>query len=128
MIRNVLVAFFLLLAAPALAQTFPPLTGRVVDVADLLQPAQEAELTQKLHIAETADIDPADLFILEALKDVFDMVDFAFFDRMGVVIDQLDNRFVTDLLRWSDERCRCSTRLVVSYFLHKIKNRKVIRH
>jgi uncharacterized protein len=39
---------------PALAQTYPPLTGRVVDAADLLQPAQEAELTQKLAALEAA--------------------------------------------------------------------------
>lgn len=34
-----------LVAAPAAAQTFPELTGRVVDAADLLSPEQEAELT-----------------------------------------------------------------------------------
>jgi uncharacterized protein len=38
----------LLLAAPAsaFAQKFPPLTGRVVDAANLLSPEQEAQLTQ----------------------------------------------------------------------------------
>ena len=35
-------------AAPATAQTFPKLTGRVVDGANLLDPAREAALTQKL--------------------------------------------------------------------------------
>ncbi|HMI41723.1 MAG TPA: TPM domain-containing protein, partial [Sphingomicrobium sp.] len=39
-------------AAPSAAQTFPPLTGRVVDQADLLQPAQEAELDAKLATLE----------------------------------------------------------------------------
>ena len=45
------VLFFLLLlallflAVPAFAQTFPPLTGRVVDAAKLLSPEQEAGLT-----------------------------------------------------------------------------------
>ena len=43
-----LAAAFLALASPALAQSFPELTGRVVDQADLLDPAQEAELTAKL--------------------------------------------------------------------------------
>jgi uncharacterized protein len=43
-----------LFATPALAQTYPPLTGRVVDAADLLTPAQEAELTQKLAALEAA--------------------------------------------------------------------------
>src|SRR6478672_7163439 len=35
------------LAAPAAAQTFPPLTGRVVDQAHLLSPAQVQDLTSK---------------------------------------------------------------------------------
>ena len=35
-----------LIALPALAQSFPPLSGRVVDAADLLSPEQEAQLTQ----------------------------------------------------------------------------------
>jgi uncharacterized protein len=35
------------LAAPASAQTFPPLTGRVVDQADILRPEQELDLTSK---------------------------------------------------------------------------------
>ncbi|RAI20672.1 TPM domain-containing protein, partial [Afifella marina] len=44
-----LIAAFLILAAPAFvapaaAQDFPKLTGRVVDAADLLSPTQEAEL------------------------------------------------------------------------------------
>ncbi len=38
----------LLLAAPATAQTFPKLTGRVVDNAALLDPVREAALTKKL--------------------------------------------------------------------------------
>jgi uncharacterized protein len=37
------------LASPAAAQTFPPLTGRVVDTADMLPPADEAALAQKLE-------------------------------------------------------------------------------
>ncbi len=38
---------------PAFAQTFPKLTGRVVDQANLLDPAQEAALTAKLEGLET---------------------------------------------------------------------------
>ena len=37
----------------ALAQTFPALTGRIVDEANLLDPAQEAALTVKLEGLET---------------------------------------------------------------------------
>lgn len=45
----ILFAFLtLLLAFPAFAQTFPPLTGRVVDNANLLSPEQQAALIAKL--------------------------------------------------------------------------------
>jgi uncharacterized protein len=43
----VLVALVVVLAAPAAAQTFPQLTGRVVDQAHLLTPAQVADITSK---------------------------------------------------------------------------------
>lgn len=46
--------FLLLFAAPAAAQDFPKLSGRVVDAANLLSPQDEAELTQKLEGLETA--------------------------------------------------------------------------
>lgn len=44
----------LLLAAPAAAQDFPKLTGRVVDNANLLPPAEEAALAEKLAALEQA--------------------------------------------------------------------------
>jgi uncharacterized protein len=40
------------LATPAAAQSFPPLTGRVVDQAHLLSPAQVADLTSKSEALE----------------------------------------------------------------------------
>ena len=40
------------LAVPAAAQTFPQLTGRVVDQANLLSPQQEAELSAKSEALE----------------------------------------------------------------------------
>ena len=46
--------FLLFAAAPAAAQNFPDLTGRVVDAANLLPPATEAELTRKLEALEQA--------------------------------------------------------------------------
>ncbi|MFC7379920.1 TPM domain-containing protein [Brevundimonas sp. GCM10030266] len=49
-----------LATAPALAQSaphFPPLTGRVVDQADLLSPATEAALTSKLAALEQTTTD-----------------------------------------------------------------------
>lgn len=51
--RGALVAA-LLFAGPSLAQTFPPLTGRVVDGADILSPATEADLAARLAALETA--------------------------------------------------------------------------
>ncbi|MEA3036641.1 MAG: uncharacterized protein QOH04_2413 [Sphingomonadales bacterium] len=50
-LKRLLILFLLLIAgfaAPAAAQNFPKLTGRVVDGADLLTPADEATLGQKL--------------------------------------------------------------------------------
>ena len=49
----VLIAALALLAGPATAQTFPKLTGRVVDEAHLLSPEQVAALDAKLAVLET---------------------------------------------------------------------------
>jgi uncharacterized protein len=54
MIRRLLLIVLILFASPALAQTFPALSGRVVDQANLLSPAQEAELTRRLEALEQA--------------------------------------------------------------------------
>jgi uncharacterized protein len=50
--RALLALLLLCLGLPANAQDFPKLTGRVVDGADLLSPADEAELTGKLQALE----------------------------------------------------------------------------
>ena len=50
---TLLVAFASLVGTPASAQTFPALTGRVVDQANLLDAQQEAALTAKLAALET---------------------------------------------------------------------------
>ncbi|MCB8840674.1 YgcG family protein [Aurantimonas sp. VKM B-3413] len=47
----------ILLGSPSAAQTFPPLTGRVVDTADLLDPATEAAMTEKLAAFEQKSSD-----------------------------------------------------------------------
>ncbi len=47
-----LLAFFFLIAPAAAAPDFPALTGRVVDGADILSPATEGQLTQKLAALE----------------------------------------------------------------------------
>ena len=53
-IRLFMVAALALLATPTLAQTFPPLTGRVVDAANILQPEAKAALEAKLEGVEKA--------------------------------------------------------------------------
>ncbi len=53
LILPVLLALLALLAGPAAAQTFPKLTGRVVDEAHLLSPEQAAALDAKLAGLET---------------------------------------------------------------------------
>jgi uncharacterized protein len=50
--RHFLLLLLVGVAAPAAAQKFPPLTGRVVDAANLLSPEQEQALTQKLEALE----------------------------------------------------------------------------
>jgi uncharacterized protein len=53
-LKRLLLALLLLALAPAAqAQTFPKLSGRVVDAANLLDPTQETALTQKLAALET---------------------------------------------------------------------------
>lgn len=54
-IASLMALTILLIALPALAAapTFPPLTGRVVDDANVLSPATEAALTAKLEGLET---------------------------------------------------------------------------
>ena len=52
MLRLIAAAWLALFALPAAAQTFPALSGRVVDQADLLRPEQELDLTSKLAALE----------------------------------------------------------------------------
>jgi uncharacterized protein len=54
LLRSLLVVLLVAIAAPAAAQTFPALTGRVVDAANLLSPQQEQQLTQQLAALERA--------------------------------------------------------------------------
>jgi uncharacterized protein len=51
---KLLLPLLLLIAAPAAAQDFPKLSGRVVDAANIIPDADEAALTQKLAAVETA--------------------------------------------------------------------------
>jgi len=57
-------------AGPALAVDFPPLSGRVVDQADLLSPQQEAELTAKLEALERASSRQLVVATIPSLQDL----------------------------------------------------------
>jgi len=62
----VLLALFTL-AAPASAQTFPQLTGRVVDQADILRPEQELDLSTK---SETLQAQTGRQFVVATVKSL----------------------------------------------------------
>ncbi len=72
--------FALLLAAPAHAQTFPQLTGRVVDQANLLSPEQEGQLTQRLEALERASTRQLVVVTLTDLQG-YDIADYGY--RLG---------------------------------------------
>ena len=67
-------------ASPATAQTFPELTGRVVDSAELLSPEQEAQLTALSAEIETAS---ARQFVVATVPDLqgYPIEDFGY--RLG---------------------------------------------
>ena len=69
MIRSLLLLLALLLAAPAAAQSFPELSGRVVDQAGLLSQEQEAQLTQKLEALEQASSRQLVIATIRSLED-----------------------------------------------------------
>jgi len=80
LIRSFLLLAAFLLAAPAAAQSFPQLTGRVVDQADLLNPQQEAELTNKLAALEQASSRQLVVVTVPSLEG-YDIADYGY--RLG---------------------------------------------
>jgi uncharacterized protein len=65
-----LVALLFVMAGAAMAApTFPPLTGRVVDQAELLSPQQEAALTQKLEALQRASSRQLVVATVSSLQD-----------------------------------------------------------
>jgi uncharacterized protein len=64
----------------AIAQTFPALSGRVVDQADLLDPAQEAALTAKLEALEATTNRQLVVATLNSLQG-YDIADYGY--RLG---------------------------------------------
>ena len=71
MIRALVLAFAFLFSAPALAApAFPPLSGRVVDQANLLTPDQEAQLTARLAALEQASSRQLVVATVSSLNDM----------------------------------------------------------
>ncbi len=75
-----ILALLVLTGQSAFAQDFPQLTGRVVDQADLLDPAQEAELTAKLQALETQSNRQLVVATLNSLQG-YDIADYGY--RLG---------------------------------------------
>ncbi|MBB3021226.1 uncharacterized protein FHR70_004317 [Microvirga lupini] len=71
-----LIALLLLFSLPALAQTFPPLTGRVVDAAGLLKPEERAALEAKLKAHEDKTTDQVVVATLRSLEG-YEIEDYA---------------------------------------------------
>ncbi|MBB4005063.1 TPM domain-containing protein [Aurantimonas endophytica] len=74
--RLATLALLALLALPAGAQEFPALTGRVVDTADLLDPAAEATLTERLAAFEATSSDQVVVVTVPDLQG-FEIADYA---------------------------------------------------
>ena len=67
-LRPALLAFVLLFAVPAFALDVPPLTGRVVDNGDLLDPVQEAALVADLEAFEVKSSDQVVVLTIPSLE------------------------------------------------------------
>jgi uncharacterized protein len=70
MIARILFLFAFLFATPALAVDFPPLTGRVVDQANLLSPDQVAQLNQRLDALQRASSRQLVVATVSSLQDL----------------------------------------------------------
>lgn len=80
LVRALIALLLLLCAFPALAQTFPPLTGRVVDAANLFTPEQEAAFDAKLAAVEQST---GRQFVIATIPDLegYDLSDYGY--RLG---------------------------------------------
>lgn len=69
-----------MLATPAAAQTFPPLSGRVVDAAEIIPDDREAALTEKLAAVEA---DTSRQFVIATVPSLegYDIADYGY--RLG---------------------------------------------
>jgi uncharacterized protein len=76
-VAALIIALLILLSPfPTLAQTFPPLTGRVVDAANLLKPEERAALDAKLKAHEDKTTDQVVVATLRSLEG-YEIEDYA---------------------------------------------------
>lgn len=111
-----LLFFLVATSAPAEAQTFPELSGRVVDQANLLEPATEAALTGKLAALEAETGDQMVVVTLSSLQD-YEIEDYGY--RLGRAwgIGQAGNDSGVLLIVAPNER---KVRLEVGYGLEPV--------
>ncbi|MGL4494486.1 MAG: TPM domain-containing protein [Beijerinckiaceae bacterium] len=76
MLRACLAVFILLICNSAFAQTFPALTGRVVDAASIIDAANEISLDQKLKAHEDKTSDQIVIATIASLEG-YDIADYA---------------------------------------------------
>jgi uncharacterized protein len=116
MIKRFCLLFLLVLAAPAAAQDFPELSGRVVDQANLLAPEQEAELTQRLEALEQASTRQLVVATVSSLGG-YDIADYGYQlgRHWGIGQDEANNGII--LLVAPNER---KVRIEVGYGLEPI--------
>ncbi|MFA4900282.1 MAG: TPM domain-containing protein [Brevundimonas sp.] len=109
----------LLLVLPAAAQSkidFPPLTGRVVDQANLLDPATEQALTEKLAALEASSTDQLVVVTVNSLQDQ-EIEDYGYQLGRAWGIGQKENDNGTLLIVAPNER---KVRIEVGYGLEPI--------
>lgn len=105
-----------LVASPALAQTFPELTGRVVDQAGIIPPDVEEQLEAKLEALETQS---QRQLVVATLPDLqgYDIADYGYrLGREWEIGDQVRNDGVLLIVAPNERR----TRIEVGYGLEGI--------
>jgi uncharacterized protein len=104
---NFLVVFLLLFATPALAApTFPPLTGRVVDDANVLSEQTRAQLTEKLQSLEDRTTRQLVVVTLPSLQG-YDIADYGYqLGRAWGIGQKKDNNGVLFIIVPSEHKVR----------------------
>jgi uncharacterized protein len=117
----------LLAATPAYAQTFPKLTGRVVDQADVLTPQQEAELSAK---SETLEKNTGRQFVIATVRSLegrtIEDYGYRLGREWGIGSEQKDDGVIL-LVAPSDRKVRIETGYGARVFLTDAVSSIIIR-